>query len=63
MDELNKIRQVTSHIPNGWFIVLYKAFRPLKLYHGLTAESPAISHWAYACRYGQVQKKENKHYN
>jgi hypothetical protein len=35
---------LTSHIPNGGFTALCKAFRPLKLLHGLTVESPAIRH-------------------
>ena len=45
---MKELRTVTSHIPNGWFTAICKAFRPLKLHHGLTVESPAISHWAYA---------------
>jgi hypothetical protein len=39
-----KILSTTSHIPNGGFTALCKAFRPLKLHHGLTVESPAIRH-------------------
>lgn len=34
----------TSQIPNGGFTALCKAFRPLKLLHGLTVESSAIRH-------------------
>ncbi|PZX09546.1 hypothetical protein LX69_03554 [Breznakibacter xylanolyticus] len=39
-----KRQPVTSHIPNGGFTALCKAFRPLKLHLGLTVESPAIRH-------------------
>lgn len=49
-----KKRATTSHIPNGGFTALCKAFRPLKLLHGLTVESPAIRHKAYAYRWQQL---------
>ena len=37
-----KPEPLTSYIPNGGFTALCKAFRPLKLLHGLTVESPEI---------------------
>jgi hypothetical protein len=41
---INIAIDITSHIPNGGFTALCKAFRPLKLLLGLTVESPAIRH-------------------
>ncbi len=39
-----KTRGATSHMPNGGFTALCKAFRPLELILGLTVESSAIRH-------------------